>query len=91
MNIGNSLEVIEAIEVLKGNVKGDLLDVALTLGAYMLIGAKKVNSVDEGIAMLTENISNGKGLAKFRELLIQQHGTCCIKSEMPWALKIIKN
>ena len=41
MNIGNSLEVIEAIEVLKGNVKGDLLDVALTLGAYMLIGAKK--------------------------------------------------
>lgn len=74
MNIGNSLEVIEAIEVLKGNVKGDLLDVALTLGAYMLIGAKKVNSVDKGIAMLTENINNGKGLAKFRELLIQQHG-----------------
>ena len=74
MNIGNSLEVIEAIEVLNGNVKGDLLDVALTLGAYMLIGAKKVNSVDEGIAMLTENINNGKGLAKFRELLIQQHG-----------------
>lgn len=74
MNIGNSLEVIEAIDVLKGNVKGDLLDVALTLGAYMLIGAKKVNSVEEGIAMLTENINNGKGLAKFRELLIQQHG-----------------
>lgn len=74
MNIGNSLEVIKAIEVLKGNVKGDLLDVALTLGAYMLIGAKKVNSVEEGIAMLTENINNGKGLAKFRELLIQQHG-----------------
>ena len=74
MNIGNSLEVIEAIEVLKGNVKGDLLDVALTLGAYMLIGAKKVNSVEEGISMLTENINNGEGLAKFRELLIQQHG-----------------
>lgn len=74
MNIGNSLEVIEAIEVLKGNVKGDLLDVALTLSAYMLIGAKKVNSVEEGISMLTENINNGKGLAKFRELLIQQHG-----------------
>lgn len=74
MNIGNSLEVIEAIEVLKGNVKGDLLDVALTLGAYMLIGAKKVNSVEEGISMLTKNINNGKGLAKFRELLIQQHG-----------------
>lgn len=74
MNIGNSLEVIEAIETLKGNVHGDLLDVSLTLGAFMLIGAKKVSSVDEGKAMLTENINNKKGLEKFRELLLQQGG-----------------
>lgn len=74
MNIGNSLEVIEAIEILKGNVGGDLLEVALTLGAYMLMSAKKVNSEAEGKAMLLENIKNGKGLDKFRELLIQQGG-----------------
>lgn len=74
MYIGNSLEVIEAIETLKGNVQGDLLEVALTLGAYMLLGAKKTNSLDEGKAMLSENINNGKGLEKFRELLLQQGG-----------------
>ena len=74
MNIGNSLEVIEAIEVLKGRVGGDLLEVSLTLGSLMLIGAKKFKTMDEGKEMLRENIANGKGLAKFRELLIQQGG-----------------
>lgn len=72
--IGNSLEVIEAIEVLKGNAKGDLLDVSLTLGACMLKNAKKCNSIEEGRKMLAENIKNGKGLEKLRELIIQQNG-----------------
>jgi len=40
MYIGNSLEVMEAIEVLKGNVGGDLLEVSLTLGANMLLLAE---------------------------------------------------
>ena len=74
MNIGNSLEVIEAIEILKGNVGGDLLDVALTLGAYMLISAKKADTVESAKQMLADNIANGKGIDKFRELLIQQGG-----------------
>ena len=72
--IGNSLEVIEAIEVLKGNAKGDLLDVSLTLGACMLKNAEKCNSIEEGRKMLAENIKNGKGLEKLRELIIQQNG-----------------
>lgn len=73
-NIGNSLEVIEAIEILKGNVQGDLLEVSLTLGAYMLINANRVATVDEGRTLLLENIKNRKGLEKFRELIIQQNG-----------------
>ena len=72
--IGNSLEVIEAIEVLKGNAKGDLLDVSLTLGACMLKNAEKCTSIEEGRKMLAENIKNGKGLEKLRELIIQQNG-----------------
>ncbi|HCT65249.1 MAG TPA: thymidine phosphorylase [Lachnospiraceae bacterium] len=73
-NIGNSLEVIEAIEILKGNVQGDLLEVSLTLGAYMLISANRVSTVEEGRAILMENIKNGKGLEKFRQLIVQQNG-----------------
>ncbi|WMI80465.1 thymidine phosphorylase [Anaerotignum sp. MB30-C6] len=74
MNIGNSLEVIEAIEVLKGNVGGDLLDVSLTLGAHMLLLAERVETVEQGKYLLEHHIKNGMGLAMFRELLLQQGG-----------------
>ncbi len=73
-NIGNSLEVIEAIEVLKGNVSGNLLDVSLTLGAYMLQMTGRVSSPQEGKDILLSQIQNKKGLKKFEELLLQQGG-----------------
>lgn len=72
--IGNSLEVIEAIETLKGNVQGDLLEVSVTLGANMLLLAEKVATVEQGKELLLENIKNGKGLAKLKELIEQQSG-----------------
>lgn len=72
--IGNSLEVMEAIEVLKGHAGGDLLEVSLTLGANMLLLAGRVKTEEEGKALLLEQIKNGKGLKKFREFMIQQGG-----------------
>lgn len=76
--IGNSLEVIEAIEVLKGNVEGDLLEVALTLGANMVVCAEKAKDEAEGKSLLLESIKNGKGLEKFREFVSQQGGNADI-------------
>ena len=78
MYIGNSLEVMEAMEVLKGNVKGDLLEVSLLLGAHMLLLAGRVQTGAEGKALLQQQIDNGAGIAKFRELLIQQGGNPAI-------------
>ena len=40
----------------------------------MLLLAERVQSEEEGKALLLENIRNGKGLAKFKELLTQQGG-----------------
>ncbi|MGL4791446.1 MAG: thymidine phosphorylase, partial [Anaerotignaceae bacterium] len=73
-NIGNALEVMEAIDILKGKAKGELLEVSLTLGAYMVVSGGKTKTVEEGKKLLLENIENGNGLAKFRELIIQQRG-----------------
>lgn len=74
MNIGNSLEVIEAIEILKGNVDGELLEVSLTLGGYMLMAGKKADNIETAKAMLYDNIKNGKGLKKLEEMIIRQGG-----------------
>lgn len=72
--IGNSLEVIEAIELLKGNGPKDLLELTLTIGSNMLLCAKKAESVEEARKMLIENIENGKGLEKLKEFIKAQGG-----------------
>ncbi len=72
--IGNALEVKEAIELLKGNGPKDLLELTLTLGSYMLICGNKVNTFEEGKALLLENINNGKGIEKLKEFIKAQGG-----------------
>lgn len=73
-NIGNALEVIEAIETLKGNGPKDLTDLSLILGANMLVAAKKASDVEEGISMLRKSISSGRAIKKLKELVKYQGG-----------------
>lgn len=72
--IGNSLEVIEAIELLKGNGPKDLLELTLTIGSNMLLCAKMAESEEEARKMLMDNIENGKGLEKLKEFVKAQGG-----------------
>ena len=73
-NIGNSLEVIEAIKALNGNMEEDVKNVVLLLGADMLKLAGKGNNLEENKKRILESISNGKALAKFKELIVNQGG-----------------
>lgn len=73
-SIGNSLEVIEAIELLKGNGPKDLVELTLALGSYMLVCGNKASNFEEGKALLLENINNGKGLEKLKEFVKAQGG-----------------
>lgn len=78
--IGNVLEVIEAIELLKGNGPRDLLELTLTLGSYMLVCANKAKNFEEGKKLLMDNISNGKGIEKLKEFVKAQGGNVeCIE------------
>ena len=72
--IGNALEVIEAIELLKGNGPKDLLELTLTLGSNMLVLSGKVKDEEEGRALLLENINNGKAVQKLKEFVKAQGG-----------------
>lgn len=73
-SIGNSLEVIEAMEVLKNQGSDHLKDICLTLGAHMVVLAKKANSIEEAKDLLNECLENGKALAKFKEFIEAQGG-----------------
>lgn len=71
--IGNSLEVIEAIEILKGNGDKNLLDICCSLAANM---ASMATGIDEEKALSEayETIKNGTALRKFREWIEAQGG-----------------
>jgi pyrimidine-nucleoside phosphorylase len=75
MNIGNSLEVIEAIDILKGQYADSRLkSVALELGARMLVFGGIAKDISTALTMLNQNIENRKGLAKFKQLIAAQDG-----------------
>ena len=72
--VGNALEVIEAINTLKGNGPKDLLDLCLEIGSYQLTDAGLFKTRDEAKEAMRENIKNGKALAKFKEFVAAQGG-----------------
>ncbi len=73
-HVGNALEVSEAIDVLAGRRTGDLLEVAVTLGAHMLVLARGTDSVAHGREQLMERIRDGSALDKLRALIAAQGG-----------------
>ena len=72
-NIGNSLEVIEAVEVLKNKGPKDLLEVSKELAANMLhLGLDK--ELKECFLMVEEVLKSGKALDKLMEMVAAQGG-----------------
>ena len=76
--IGNSLEVIEAINVLKGKQNGDLREISIALAGNMIALSQNI-SEQEGIALAQKALDSGKAFLKMREWIAAQGGdTACI-------------
>ena len=72
--IGNSLEVIEAINFLKGDMPKDLKEVVLELGANMLKLAGKGKNIEENKLRMLETIEKGNAYKKLLEMVQNQGG-----------------
>jgi len=72
--VGNSLEVLEAIDCLQGNGPTDLMELCYELASWMLIVGHKVNSVPEARQMLHEALKSGKAWKKFLDFVSAQGG-----------------
>ena len=72
--IGNSLEVIEACETLKGNGPKDLLELCLSLGAIILAQAKIESDENKARELLMQKINSGEAFNKLKELVSAQGG-----------------
>lgn len=72
--VGNALEVIEAIETLKGNGPSDFTELVLTIAGIMICLGGKASSKEEGRALAEDALKSGKGLAKLAEFIEAQGG-----------------
>ncbi len=72
-NIGNSLEVIEAIEVLKGNGPDDLKEVCLTLASQIVALCEGITE-EKARALCEDSLNSGKAFEKFKEWIASQGG-----------------
>ncbi len=88
--IGNSLEVKEAIEVLKNRGPEDLRNLCLVLGSYMLKSGGVVKTPEEGRNKLIKIIEAGKAFNKFKELVMAQGGNLRV-IENPELLPLAKH
>ena len=72
--VGNSLEVIEAIQTLKGQGPEDITQLAERLSGIMVYLGGKATSPEEGYAMTKEALRDGRGLVKLKEFIAAQGG-----------------
>ena len=72
-NIGNSLEVIEAINTLRGNGPEDFTEVCLILATNMIYLAGK-GTMEECEAMVKKSIEDGSALETLAKMVKAQHG-----------------
>ncbi len=72
--IGNSLEVIEAIETLHSQGPEDLVELCLALGAEMLLLGGRAQDLGQAEAILRSVLADGRGWRKFQEMVAAQGG-----------------
>lgn len=72
--VGNSIEVIEAIETLKGRGPESFRSLCVDLSAELLLMTNVVDTIEKAKSLVLEKINNGEALEKLRQMIIYQNG-----------------
>lgn len=81
-NVGNTLEIMEAVEALKNNMPDDVREVVYEIGAQMIKLAGRGNDLNANIVQIEEALQSGKAYQKFLELISNQGGDISFMQEM---------
>jgi pyrimidine-nucleoside phosphorylase len=72
--VGNALEVVECLEVLKGRGPADLIEVSVELTARMLVLGRQATDRADAERRVRDAIASGAGLERFRRIIETQGG-----------------
>jgi thymidine phosphorylase len=81
--IGNSLEVAEAVMTLRGEGPKDLETLSCQLAAWLVVLSGQTDDLAEAEGRVRVALHSGKGLAKFREMVVQQGGNPQVIDDLP--------
>ena len=73
--VGNTLEVIETINSLKGQMPKDVGDVVVSLGSIILKLSGVGDNLEQNAANIINIIKSGKAYEKFKEMVASQYGS----------------
>src|SRR5579883_3159168 len=73
-HVGNALEVVEVLEVLRGGGPDDLLELCHELAAWMFLLGERVATLAEGRKLSADLIRSGAALERFRKMIELQGG-----------------
>lgn len=76
--VGNTLEMLESIDVLRGEGPEDVAALTIELGAYMLKLGGAAASIEQGRAEIRRVLSDGSAFEKFRRLVELQGGDATV-------------
>lgn len=76
--VGNSLEVIEAIETLKGNGPVDITELSVKLAGIMVYVGGKATTPEEGAEKAQQALESGAALEKLRAFIAGQGGDAAV-------------
>ena len=91
--VGNSIEVIEAIETLKGRGPESFRSLCVDLSAELLLMTNVVDTIEKAKSLVLEKINNGEALEKLRQMIIYQNGNPNVIEDyslFPQAKNVIK-
>ncbi|MGB0440232.1 MAG: thymidine phosphorylase, partial [Paracoccaceae bacterium] len=72
--LGNALEVVEVMKVLKGTARGRLYELTLSLGAQLLFSAGQAQSLDGAREALSNAIVSGAAAERFAQMIAAMGG-----------------
>lgn len=72
--VGHSLELMECIDVLKGNGPKDITNLSVALAAHMIHIGGVTTTYSKALKLAKDSIKNGSAIKKFAELIKNQHG-----------------
>ena len=76
--VGNSLEVVESIEFLKGTFTPDIKELTYAIAVLTLLHLKIAKNEDEAVEKIENALKSGAALEKFKELILSQGGDASV-------------